>query len=246
MTETKDFMQDICKYVVGTGFFEKIRVQANAKDTIIESFKEKAIVLKGKSSAVTGLEGEFGLSNVDLLKHICGDPEYNAKESKMDVTYATRDGDKDPSEFGYTNKSKTFITYRLMNKKLIPNQPKFIEPKWDVIVKPSKASVSQFGWAAAGLSGYEQYFVPKVVAGELKFFIGEENAASQRGGIVFAEGLKDDFDCQLRWRIADVMTVLKLGDSADCEMSITAKGGIKITLTTGIGTYSYMFPATPV
>ena len=109
-----------------------------------------------------------------------------------------------------------------------------------------RSSVSQFSWAAAGLASYEQYFIPKVVNGELKFFIGEENAAAQRGGIVFASGLKDDFDSKLRWKIADVMTVLKLGDSSDCEMSITAKGGIKVTLTTGIGVYNYMFPATPV
>ena len=33
MIETKDFMQDICKYVVGTGFFEKIRVLADNKSS---------------------------------------------------------------------------------------------------------------------------------------------------------------------------------------------------------------------
>jgi len=247
MVTTKDFMQDVCKYAVSTGFFEKIRVVATSKDAIVETFVNKGMVFKGKiAGGVADLEGEFGLSNLDLLRHLTSDSEYNNKETTLEAVYDTRDGDKDPSEFNYKNKSNSFMTYRLMQKKLIPNQPKFNEPKWDVIIKPSKASVQQFAWVAAGLNTYEQYFTPKVIDGNLKFFIGEENAASQRGGIVFASDLADDFDCKMRWKISEIMTVLKLGDTADCQMSISTKGGIRVSLTTGIGTYNYMFPASPV
>ena len=243
---TKDFMQDICKYSVATGFFEKIRVVATAKEATVESF-DNGIVIKGKvAGGVADLEGEFGLSTLDLLRHITSDPEYNTKETTFTPVYETRDGEKDPIEFSYKNKSNTFITYRLMQKKLIPNQPKFKEPTWDAIIKPSKSSVQQFAWAASALSTYEQYFIPKVIDGELKFFIGEENAASQRGGIVFASDLATNFDCKMRWNISKIMTVLKLGDTADCEMSISTKGGIRITLNTGVGTYNYMFAASPV
>ena len=242
MIETKDFMQDICKYVVGTGFFEKIRVLADNKSTLVESFKDKSIVFKGKTNEVNGLTGEFGLSNLDLLKHICGDPEFGAKESQMTPEYVTRDGETDPGEFGYTNKSKTFITYRVMSKKLIPNQPKFIEPKWDVVVKPTKSSVSQFSWAAAGLASYEQYFIPKVVNGELKFFIGEDDAATQRGGVVFATDRTETFASPYKWKIQHLMGVLKVIDGCDCEMAFSAKG-IMVTLNTGVGSYRYIFPA---
>ena len=130
-----------------------------------------------------------------------------------------------------------------MSKQLIPDQPKFMEPAWDVTIKPSKSNIQQFGWASAGLGAYEQYFIPKIQDGQLKFFIGEEDAASQRGGVVFATDLTEKFEAQHKWKIAQIMAVLKLSETADCEMSFSSKGVIQITLNTGVGTYRYIFPA---
>lgn len=241
----KDYIKDLTTNVISTGLFDKIKITATKTDITVESVdKDKIAILKGKfSDPLTDLEGEFGLSNLSLLQTITSDPEFSSDDSIMSVVYDTKNSEKNPMELTYQNKSKSHITYRFMSKLLIPEQPKFNEPKWDLVVKPSKANTQQFSWVANGLSTYEQYFTPKVIKNELRFFIGEETAASQRGGIVFATDVKDQFDCGYKWKIQQLQTVLKIGDNCDCEMSLSTKGAIQITLNTGIGIYKYIFPA---
>ena len=126
----KDYIQDLTKYVVSTGFFDKIKITADAKAIKVEALeKEKEVVLKGSFAApVADMDGEFGLSNLSLLGHIANDSEFNSKESTIEVKYETKNGEKVPTELGYTNKSKSYINYRFMAKQLIPDQPKFMEP----------------------------------------------------------------------------------------------------------------------
>ena len=241
----KDTILDICKSIVTTGFYDKIKVTANQKNITVEAMdKEKEVILKGTfAKPLAELDGEFGLSNLSLLGHIASDSEFNSKESAIEVVYKTDAAGKTPVELSYTNKSKSYINYRFMSKQLIPDQPKFMEPQWDLVIKPTKSHIQQFAWAATGLGAYEQYFIPRIQDGNLKFFIGEEDAASQRGGVVFATDLTETFDAAHKWKIAQVMTVLKLSEACDCEMAFSTKGVIQITLNTGVGTYRYIFPA---
>ena len=241
MSTLKDYVQDLVKNVISTGFFEKVKITASNKDIIVEALeKEKDVVLKGKfTTSLKDLNGEFGLSNLSLLSHIISDSEFNSDDSKLEVVYK----DKNPEELTYENKSKSYINYRFMSTKLIPDQPKFIEPAWDVVIKPTKASIQQFSWAATGLGAYEQYFTPTITNGELKFLIGEAGAANQRGAVTFATDLKEKFDSQHKWKISHIQTVLKLADSSETEMAFSSKGAIQITVNTGVGVYKFIFPA---
>lgn len=241
----KDQIQDIVKNVISTGFFDKIKISADSKSVFLEAMeKEREIIFKGTfNSAIDGLVGEFGLSNLSLLGHISGDPEFSNKDSEIKIIYEDKNGESNPSELAYVNKSKTFVNYRFMAKQLVPNQPLFAEPVWDVVIKPSKSNVQQFAWAANGLGAYEQYFIPKVENGELRFYIGEDNAANQRGGVVFATGLTQKFDGQHRWKISHIQSVLKLAENTDCEMSFSNKGAIQVKVSTGVGVYKFIFPS---
>ena len=244
MSNLKDYVQDLVKNVISTGFFDKIKISASSTDILIEGMeKDKDVVLKGKfAKPLTDLNGNFGLSNLSLLSHIISDSEFSSDDSKLEVLYDKTDVTL-PTEMMYENKSKSYINYRFMSPKLIPDQPKFVEPKWDVVIKPTKSSIQQFGWAAAGLSAYEQYFTPSIENGDLKFFIGESGAANQRGGVVFATGRTEKFDSQHKWKISHMQAVLKLADSSDCEMSFSAKGAIQIKISTGVGEHKFIFPA---
>ena len=241
----KDCIKDLTAYVTSAGFFDKIKVSANSKDVTIEAMdKEKEVILKGKfNQSIPDLEGEFGLSNLSLLQTISNDPEFGFNETSATITYENKVSGKEPTELAYVNKSKSHINYRFMSKNFVPDQPKFIEPKWDVVITPSKNNIQQFSWAANGLAAYEQYFIPKIVNGDLKFFIGEDDAATQRGGVVFASDLKETFESPHKWKIQQVLSGLKLGDNCDCEMAFSVKGAIQITLNTGVGTYKYIFPS---
>jgi hypothetical protein len=241
----KDVIQDISKIVVGPSFFEKIKVVSDSKSTSIEALeKDKQVILKASTvKPVDGWAGEFGLANLNLLSSIVGDSEFGHKDSALTLIHQQKNGVDVPSELHYLNKSKSFINYRFVDKTLVPEQPKYSEPTWDVKIKPSKKEIQQFAWAAGSLGQYESYFIPKTVDGDLKFFIGDEGAASQRGGVVFSSGVKGDFDSTHKWPVGMIMTVLKLTDSVEAEMAFSIKGAIQITLNSGIGIYKFIFPA---
>lgn len=241
----KDYLKDLTTYVASTGFFERIKITASSQEIQIESMtKEKEIILKGKfNTTLADLNGEFGLSNLSLLQTITSDPEYLLDETTVSVEYEIQHGEKVPSEITYQNKSNSHINYRFMPKQLVPDQPKFNEPKWDIVIKPNRSSIQQFGWAANGLAAYEQYFIPKITDGNLRFYIGDESASTQRGGVVFATDLKEKFESPHKWKIQLLQGILKLASTCDCEMSFSSKGAIQVKLQTGIGTYNYIFPA---
>jgi len=247
MTTLKDIAQDLVKTVINTDFFEKIKIDATGSEIIVEAMdSDREVILKGTATSPAGeITGSFGLSNLNLLKHIVSDGEFTNIDSSLSVVYKkdTASGEEIPTELAYTNKSKSYINYRFMPQALVPAQPKFIEPTWDVVITPTKSHVQQFGWAASGLSQYEQYFIPRIKDGALKFFIGDDNAASQRGGVVFATDRTERFDGGHKWKIGHIMNVLKLADSTDCTMAFSSKGAIQITVKSGVGSYRYIFPA---
>jgi hypothetical protein len=245
VTKQKDAIQDLVKNVLSTGFFDKIKITAGKKETLIEALeKDKQVILKARTLLpVEGWQGEFGLANLSLLSAIAGDPEFSHKDSTLELITQNRGGEDVPAELHYTNRSKTFIGYRFVAKEMVPDQPKYNEPSWDVIVKPTKSVIQQFNWAANSLSTYENYFIPKTVDGDLRIFIGEEGAASQRGGLVFAAGVQGKFESNHKWTIPLMSQVLKLVSESDADMRLSVKGAIQVSLNTGIAEYRYIFPA---
>lgn len=250
MTTIKDFTQDLVKNVISTGFFDKIKIDATkGTDILVESVdKDKTVVLKGiiKNNKSADLKGEFGLTNLSLLQHIVSDPEFSKPESNMTITTKQdeKNGKEYPTELAYINKSKSYINYRFMPLSLVPNQPTFREQEWDVVVsEPSKDSIQQFAWAASGLSAYEQYIIPKVVDRQLRFYIGEENSAAQRGGVVIADNVDGKFDYGMQWKIGLVLGVLKLASNSHCKLSFSKKGAFQVEIDTGVGVYKFIFPS---
>lgn len=233
------------KNTISTGFFDKIKVTSGKKGISIEALEgNKQVILKATTQApVDGWEGEFGLANLSLLQSVVNDSEFAHKDSKLEMQYQARGGQDVPSELHYTNKSGTFVAYRFVSKEMVPDQPKYNEPAWDVVVKPTKAAIQQFAWAANSLSSYEQYFIPKTVDGVLKFFIGEEGGANQRGGVQFATNVSGEFDSNHKWPISQIAQVLKLTDGTDAEMKFSIKGAIQLEIKTGLVEYRFVFPA---
>ena len=241
----KDIMQDLVKNTVSTGFFDKIKITANKKLVQVEALEgNKQVILKAVTAQpVDGWEGEFGLANLNLLSSIVNDSEFAHKDSQLVMQYQPRGGVDVPVELHYTNKSNTFMAYRFVSKDMVPDQPKYNEPTWDVTVKPVKSAIQQFAWAAGSLSSYEQYFIPKTVNGNLIFFIGEEDGANQRGGVQFAQQVTGQFDSNHKWPISQIAQVLKLTDGTDAQVKFSSKGAIQIDLDSGLVQYKFVFPA---
>jgi len=75
----------------------------------------------------------------------------------------------------------------------------------------------------------------------LKFKFGD--ASSHAGEFVFATGITGELTKSWSWPVAQVTQILKLIETADCEMSFSDDGALQITLDSGIGKYQYILPA---
>lgn len=240
----KDYLLDLNKYVCSTGYFDKIKITGNNSETKIESIeKDRKIVLKGKfKNAASEFVGEFGLSNLNMLGAIVNDSEFGSDESTLGVNHKQYNGKDIPDEIRYKNKTGSLVCYRLMNPEYVPDQPKYIEPTWDIVVEPTKSAVKEFSYWASALSGYEQYFTPKIENKTLKFWIGEENAASQRAALAFAENIKGNFDYGYAWPVSHVVSLLKLSETTKCELKFSSKGALQIDMDTGVSELKFILP----
>jgi hypothetical protein len=240
----KDIFKEINTYVANTGMFEKIKINVDNNIVSVEAFEKERGLVKGKfTKAVPEIAGSFGLKNLNMLNIITNDPEYLASESTITVNTESRDGQTYLASLTYVNKSQTEIYYRFMSSDLLPKNTQVREPQYEVTVNPARSSIQQFIWAGNGLSSVEQYFNPQIRDRQLRFCIGEDGAQTSRGGVVFAQNIDAKMQCDFHWKVSDIQTVLKLNDSADCEVAISgAVGAIQIKFQTGQAQWQYVFP----
>ncbi len=237
----KDIFKEINQYVANTGMFDKIKVYVENNQLQVEAYDQGRCLVKGKfHKPVPEISGSFGIKNLNMLNIITNDPEYLATESTITVNTESRDGKTYLASLTYVNKSQTEIYYRFMSSDLLPKNTQVRDLKYDVIVNPTRSSIQQFIWAGNGLSSVEQYFNPQIRDRQLRFFIGEEGAQNSRGGVVFAQNIDAKMQCDWYWKVSDVQTLLKLNDTADCEVSISGEGAFQIKFQTGQAEWQYV------
>ena len=129
-----------------------------------------------------------------------------------------------------------------MSPELIPDQVKFLGTSVDVKVTPSKSAINLFSSMAGLYASFEQFFLPKTVDGELRFYIGDENSASHKAFVVFdqTDGV---LNTNLYYPIAQVLSILKLAEDGKVTMGFSQKGALIIDIETDIAEWKYILPA---
>ena len=64
-----------------------------------------------------------------------------------------------------------------------------------------------------------------------------------RTKILVNEAPDGEMTHEFHWPLDIVLRILRLGDNANCVLSINAKGLLQIIVDSGIGTYTYLLPA---
>ena len=129
-------------------------------------------------------------------------------------------------------------SYRVVDRRVIPEQYNFLGADWDVVITPSKQAIDMLSQQAA--IGFETSFGVKTENGSLFLTFGE---LSSLGEFEFANNVEGKLLKPWIWDIAKVLSVLKFAENAECTMSFLDKGALQITLNTGIGEYNYIMPA---
>ena len=126
----------------------------------------------------------------------------------------------------------------IVNEKL--KSVKFRGVNWHVTIKPTMPAVQRLNFQAQANSE-ENEFTVTTEDGDLKFKFGD--ASSHAGEFVFHSGVEGTLGKAWAWPVAQVTQILKLLETADCEMSFSDDGALQIILDSGIGKYTYILPA---
>lgn len=241
----------------------KVTGDANGKVNIEGMDEGKTVVIKGKFlKDIPEFEGTFGLSNLDELSgylNIYSSPSAKVEIIKESKTFSVsvKDEDEQPildsdgnptyeevvedviAEFHFRLDSEEMMNpYRVVDKRMIPDQYNFLGATWNVEVEPSQASIEKLA-KQAGV-GYTETFGVKTKDDNLYVVLG--NPESQ-ASFLFAKDVKGEIANPWIWDLSKVLNILKLSSNAECTMSFLDKGVLQITLNTGLAKYNYILPA---
>jgi hypothetical protein len=246
----REVIADIVKHTGGLGFIEIVKISSsdedNAPTTKIEAMdNDKTVIIKGQLlETVEEFTGEFGMTNLSLIKGLVDHPNFKTDEATLKVVKEedASSGVISPVEILFDDGKGQTANYRFMSSQLVPSQAKFLGTTWDVTLSPSKTKIAEFSSFAA-LYSFENLFMADTHNGNLRFNIGDPNGNSHRTSLIFEEGVKGKLASGLYWPIDRVLSILKLGVDSTTTMAFSQKGALMITLENEIGKYSYILPA---
>jgi hypothetical protein len=244
----KDILQDIVSHTQNLGFLTTVKVTgAEDKTEIFSMADDKSVIMTAETTnPYPDMIGTFGMPQLNKLKYLLDGAEYK-DDAKISITTAERNGETIPVGIHFENKDGDFKNdYRFMNQEIINEKMKTVKfrgVKWDVEIEPSVAGIQRFNFQA-GANPEHPTFLAKTDGGNLKFIFGDTGAHG--GEFVFAQNVAGKLDRGWTWPVGPILSILKISDSNNTQMSLSNEGAIQITLDSGLASYKYIIPAKAV
>lgn len=242
----RETILDIVKHTGSLGFIEAIKITGSESETLVEAMdNDRTVIIKANLlKADSDLQGEFGMSHLPLLQGLLAYPNFRTDGASIDVIRRERAGKGNvPEELLFRDEKNQTASYRLMSSEFLPEQAKFLGTNWDVDVEPSVSKIKEFQALAGLYSTFEKYFLAKVVDGELRFYIGDEGSSMHRAFLTIEENVKGALAGDLHWPIAQVLSILKLGQDENLKLQFSSRGALQITMTSPHAEYRFILPA---
>lgn len=243
MTNTKDIVQDIIKFV-GSGFSEYIKISANQNETVIGTTEAAGnLFIRGTThTPVKEFYGEFGLGNLGFLKGLLNLPNYKEDTAKLEVITREKNGEEFIDGFKFTDVNKNTDRYRVMTKEaadaVIKPVAKFKGATWEIEFSPTKAKVNELQSVAGLYNGVESNFTLYTENNSLVMTMGDEKGSFYCKRVL-VDNVSSELKPQHNWILSHMMAILQLGMSGDCTVRISKLGIIEISIDTGIAVYNY-------
>lgn len=246
MTEIKDVISDIVKHTA-IGFIEHVKLTGNSTETTIDAMdSDRTVILKGElHNPIPNFEGEIGFGNLPFLKGVLNLSNYKSADSTVEIVSREKNGNSIPDHLLFKDSFGNTDKYRFMSKEIIDQVLKTVKFKgasWDIVVTPTKQNVSELQSIAGIYGGIEPNFTLKTENKNLIVTVGNTQG-SFTGKRIFATNIGGDFKEQFAWPLKQVLTILNLGMSGKCTMSLSKLGALQISVDSGIGKYDYILPA---
>lgn len=235
----KNFLQDLVAHTHALGFLPLVRITASDEETIIDSMADdKTVVMTAKThTPVTGVEGVFGMPNLNKLHLHLKCPEYKENAS-ITVVNEERNGVTIPTGLHFVNATGDFQNdYRFMNAEIINkklNSVKFTGAKWVIEFEPLLSSIQRLKLQAEANS--EEPVVQVATKDKnLVFSFGDVN--THAGRFVFHPDIKGTLKQTWSWPVSQIQSILNL--NGKITMKLADSGIMQISIDSGIADYTY-------
>ena len=240
----KDTLLDIVKHTHALGFLNLVKIVSDDKESTIESMADdRSVIMKGKFHKPIGINGTFGMPQLNKLDILLKVPEYK-DGATITVSTRAKDGKDYPTGLHFENANGDFKNdYRFMNAEIIEEKLKTVKFRgvnWDIEFEPSMAAVTRLTYQVQANSE-ETSFVAKTDGTDLKFYFGDHS--THAGEFIFQPGVSGTLDKNWAWPVAQVLQILKLAESSTVKMHISNEGALQLTVDSGIGEYQFILPA---
>ena len=240
----KDTLLDIVKHTHALGFLNLVKIVSDDKESTIESMADdRSVIMKGKFHKPIGINGTFGMPQLNKLDILLKVPEYK-DGATITVSTRAKDGKDYPTGLHFENANADFKNdYRFMNAEIIEEKLKTVKFRgvnWDIEFEPSMAAVTRLTYQVQANSE-ETSFVAKTDGTDLKFYFGDHS--THAGEFIFQPGVSGTLDKNWAWPVAQVLQILKLAESSTVKMHISNEGALQLTVDSGIGEYQFILPA---
>ncbi len=214
-----DSMKDIVKHTSSLGFIDMVKIVGTEEDAKIEAIDaDKTVVIYGSMyQPILGLESTIGVSRMGILKGFLDFPPYAGDKAKVEIIAETRGGESVPTEIKFDSGTKSVSNYRFMSETMVNEQikvPPFKGATWNLTIIPEKKKIAELSQFSGILSGQEKRFTVSVDSdGTLIFSIG--SGPTDRTTLAFATNVTGTLKHQWSWPLAQVLSILKLGEAAE-------------------------------
>ena len=143
----KDTLLDIVKHTHALGFLNLVKIVSDDKESTIESMADdRSVIMKGKFHKPIGIDGTFGMPQLNKLDILLKVPEYK-DGATITVSTRAKDGKDYPTGLHFENANGDFKNdYRFMNAEIIEEKLKTVKFRgvnWDIEFEPSMAAVTR-------------------------------------------------------------------------------------------------------
>lgn len=246
--DLREFFNDIVTFAMPVS--NEILITPENKTIKVECMNDsRTIVLKGYSKKTTSaISSPIGMNNLGILKGLLKCPF--SVETEIDLVTEEVGKNKRPTELHFkSDTGKVHAVYRFMLPDLIPPQPKFKSPDWDIVMNVDSNKFEDFATIANIFNTMEKRFSVFAKDNSLMFSIGGKNTNLLHGFEYEFATLEEghSFDEVLFWPLVEFLNVMKLcfanAKKKDVEIKITKLGAMEISCESNAFNWSFILPA---
>ena len=238
----KDLLLDVVRQAAP--LFDKVRVLCSDTGTTIEAYTDNDKMLflfADLKDVVPELTGEFGLSNLQLLKGLLDFASYKSDDAKFQARRMVRDGADYVAELEFSDAAGGHTRYKTVNPRMLGDRAHIAPVNWSVAVTPSKAKLTEVIQLTGMLSQVDQHFGVSYNNRTLFLTIGGKSASSHNASVA----LESDIDCEglptkMMFKMPHFISVVKNAGNLPCTIRFAKEGVGGILVETEHGSYSYI------